>query len=152
MSTRPLRPSGALAILAAARAALRDVPDVDVASPRTATTSPTPDPVPLATAPPGGATGRNTAQQTRTFCRTNPRPAGVTPRQMMAARLLLSGHGVTAVGRQLGVHPYTVSRWKRNPLFEAELRRQVERATARNTAQQNPTRERAPARNEAEAK
>jgi hypothetical protein len=103
---------------------------------------------------------RNTAQQTRTFGKTNPPQSagGATPRQMMAARLLLAGRRVAEVAAELGVHPYTVSRWKRDPLFEAELRRQVDRvdridridrATSRNTAQQNPTRAQPSARNEA---
>ena len=69
----------------------------------------------------------------------------------MAARLLLSGRGVAEVAGELGVHPYTVSRWKRDPLFDAELRRQVERATGRNTAQQSATLRRTPPRNEANA-
>src|SRR5688572_26274936 len=95
MSTRPHPPSGALAIRAAARAAL---PEIKAATPRAPRTSPQPGP--LATPPSvplGGATGRNTAQQTRTFCRANPRRAGVTPRQMIAARLLLSGRRVAEV-------------------------------------------------------
>ena len=153
MSTKPLRPSGAKDIVAAARAALREMPAVEAWSPPTTATS-APKPLPAsapapASPPPGGATGRNPAQQTRTFVKTKPRRAGVTPRQMLAARLLLSGRGVAEVAGELGVHPYTVSRWKRDPLFEAELRRQVERATGRNTAQPGATRLRTPAQNEA---
>jgi uncharacterized protein YjcR len=100
--------------------------------------------------PPRGATGRNAAQQIRAFGKTNPpRAAGVTPRQMMAARLLLSGYAVAEVAAELGVHRYTVSRWKRDPLFDAELRRLLDHAAPRNTAQQNPARTKPPAQNEA---
>ena len=111
-----------------------------------------------------GATPRNTAQQSaRPYCKTNPlrpptsarpvpaqaapaRPAGAVasvprgplrPVQMTAARLLLAGRPVKAVAAALGMHPYTVSRWKSDPRFQAELRRQVDGATGRNTAQQN---------------
>lgn len=71
---------------------------------------------------------------------------------MTAARLLLAGRGVAEVAGELGAHPYTVSRWKRDPLFQAELRRQVERATARNAAQQEATGRQPPARNEPNVK
>ena len=67
---------------------------------------------------------------------------------MTAARLLLAGRSVVAVAAELGVHPYTVSRWKRDPGFQAELRRQVDGATGRNTAQQKPTASTPPAQNE----
>jgi uncharacterized protein YjcR len=78
----------------------------------------------------------------------------------MAARLLLSGRRASAVAEELGVHPYTVSRWKRNPLFDAELRRQAERITTktppptalpRNAAQQKPTASSPPLQNEPNA-
>ncbi len=60
------------------------------------------------------------------------------PNQLTAARLLLAGHSVSAVAASLKIHPYTLSRWKRNPAFQAELRRQTD-SLARNTAQQKPT-------------
>jgi hypothetical protein len=63
---------------------------------------------------------------------------------------LLAGMTVTEVATRMGLHPYTVTRWKRDPRFQAELRRQVSvaiarqseptaGATRRNTAQQKPT-------------
>lgn len=70
---------------------------------------------------------------------------------MTAARMLLAGHTVANVAAELGVHPYTISRWKRDPRFDAELQRQVDSATPRNTAQQNPTSRMPPARNEPNA-
>jgi len=89
-----------------------------------------------------------------------PRP--LNPRQLTAARQLLAGRSVTAVALGMGLHPYTVTRWKRDPRFQAELRRQVSvaiarqeanagGATPRNTAQQKPTFSRTPAQNEANA-
>jgi hypothetical protein len=60
------------------------------------------------------------------------------PIQLTAARLLLAGQPINAVAATLGLHPYTITRWKQNPLFQAELRRQTD-ALARNTAQQKPT-------------
>src|SRR5688500_14441868 len=74
----------------------------------------------------GGAAPRNTAQQDHAFDKTNPRQPRVPPRQMAAARLLLAGRRVMEVAAELGVHRYTVSRWKRQPGFEAEVRRQLD--------------------------
>jgi hypothetical protein len=52
------------------------------------------------------------------------RPAKpLNPNQLTAARLLLAGHSVTAVAATLGVDPYTISRWKKDPRFQSELRR-----------------------------
>lgn len=162
MSTQPLVASRALAILAAARAALKELPELGVAPPRAAATMPITGPIspsvvkPIPKAVPAATrtlTPGNTARQTRPLIQTNPRRAGgVTPRQMTAARLLLAGRRVAEVAGELGVHPYTVSRWKRDPSFEAELRRQVERATARNAAQQKPAAWHPPARNEPNAR
>lgn len=159
MSTQPLTASRALAILAAARAALKELPELGAPPTRRApVTAPSLGPVPAPVPKPGPTAPRiltpgNAAQQTRAPVRTNPRRvAGVTPRQMTAARLLLAGRRVAEVAGELGVHPYTVSRWKRDPLFEAELRRQVERATARNAAQHEPARRQPPARNEPNAR
>jgi hypothetical protein len=91
-----------------------------------------------------GATARNTAQQfplqkkgkSNPPLRTSPKP--LRPNQLTAARLLLAGHSVSTAAAALKIHPYTLSRWKRNPAFQAELRRQVD-SLARNTAQQKPT-------------
>lgn len=66
------------------------------------------------------------------------KPKPLKPRQLSAARLLLAGHSVSAAAAALHIHPYTLNRWKRYPLFHAELRRQTD-ALARNTAQQKPT-------------
>jgi hypothetical protein len=67
----------------------------------------------------------------------NPRP--LKPIQLTGARLLLQGEPTQAVAATLGVHRYTVSRWKSDPRFQAELRRQVDRAAQRNTAQHGAT-------------
>lgn len=100
-----------------------------------------------------GATARNTAQQfPPPKCKSNPPPnpnspirnprfdsnKPLRPNQLTAARLLLAGHSVSAAAASLKIHPYTLSRWKRNPAFQAELRRQTD-YLARNTAQQKPT-------------
>ncbi len=66
------------------------------------------------------------------------KPKPLKPLQLSAARLLLAGHSVIATAAALKIHPYTLSRWKRNPLFHAELRRQTD-ALARNAAQQKQT-------------
>ena len=81
--------------------------------------------------------------------RTRP-PRPLAPRQLTAARLLLAGMRVSEVAARLGVDPYTVTRWKRDPRFQAEIRRQVSVAVAKqieptpgatktNTAQRKPT-------------
>jgi hypothetical protein len=49
----------------------------------------------------------------------------LNPNQLTAARLLLAGQSVTAVAASLRVDPYTISRWKKDPRFQAELRRQI---------------------------
>jgi hypothetical protein len=109
-----------------------------------------------------GATPRNTAQQISSQTdKTNPpeaagKPGGkqrrpLAPKQLTAARLLLEGRSVSETAGMLRVHPYTVSRWKRNPRFQDELQRQVNRtisAAPRNTAQQKPTTSCSPAQNE----
>ena len=48
--------------------------------------------------------------------------------------MLLAGHYAVDVAATIGVHPYTVSRWKSDPRFQAELRRQVAHAAARDEA------------------
>ena len=81
---------------------------------------------------PHSATKTHAAPQSQPrFCKTNPpqvpkRPAKpLNPNQLTAARLLLAGHSVTAVAATLGVDPYTISRWKKDPRFQSELRRQI---------------------------
>ena len=69
--------------------------------------------------------------------RRNPRP--LKPIQLTGARLLLQGEPTGAVAMALGVHRYTVTRWKSDPRFQAELRRQVDRAALRNTAPHGAT-------------
>jgi len=76
-----------------------------------------------------------------------PRP--LNPNQLTAARLLLHGYQVRLIAEFLDLHPYTVSRWKKDPRFQAELRRQTDLGV-RHTAQQGATRN-APAQNEATA-
>jgi len=62
------------------------------------------------------------------FAKTNPNsppaPAQeLSPRQLLAARALCSGKTVGAVATMLGVARQTISRWKRDPRFHAELLR-----------------------------
>jgi Homeodomain-like domain len=47
----------------------------------------------------------------------------LSPRQLAAARLLARGHGTMRVSGRLGVNRHTIARWKRDPLFAAELQR-----------------------------
>ena len=70
----------------------------------------------------------------------------LNPNQLTAARLLLHGYQVRLIAEFLDLHPYTVSRWKRDPRFQAELRRQTDLGV-RHTAQQGATKN-APAQNE----
>ena len=51
------------------------------------------------------------------------------PRQMTAARLLPAGRGVGEGARALGGERPSVSRWKRDPAFRAELRRRAAAVT-----------------------
>ena len=98
---------------------------------------------------PHGATKTHTAPQLPTRpCKTNPprNAKPLNPNQLTAARLLLAGHSVTAVAAALRVDPYTVSRWKKDPRFQSELRYQTARlstpapygATKTHTAPQFP--------------
>lgn len=84
------------------------------------------------TTPPAqqGATPRNTAQQNRPPAQNEPTPTPCTrylpsrplkPIQRTAARLLLLGHPTSVVAQTLRIHPYTLSRWKRNPHFQSEI-------------------------------
>jgi hypothetical protein len=100
---------------------------------------------PAAAPAPHSASPRHTAQQAapRPAVKTNPAsPADRRPlkaAQLSAARLLLDGKSISAVAAELEVHRYTISRWQSDPRFQAELRRQVERAALRNTAPQRAT-------------
>jgi hypothetical protein len=70
-----------------------------------------------------------------------PRPPSdkpLNPNQLTAARLLLAGHSVNAVAASLALDPYTISRWKKDPRFQTELRLQVYLQTT-HTAPQEPT-------------
>lgn len=65
------------------------------------------------------------------MCKTNPTPlqlptppAGDLPaRQLSAARLLLQGLSSDRVAAELKTTRQTINRWRRNPLFVAEVRR-----------------------------
>jgi hypothetical protein len=46
-----------------------------------------------------------------------------TPRQHAALRILVRGHGTLRAARYVGVERHTITRWKRNPAFAAELER-----------------------------
>ena len=123
----------ASAILRAAMAAVEDVvPSVDKRS---------------------GAVPRNIAPQpSRRSDQTDPPRRPLEPRQLTAARLLLAGSSVTATARQLRVHRYTVSRWKADSRFQAELRRQVAVSAApRNLAPRKDAYSQPPASNKATA-
>jgi hypothetical protein len=45
------------------------------------------------------------------------------PRQVMAARVLLSGMGTVQASARLGVERHAIWRWKKDPRFQAEVRR-----------------------------
>jgi hypothetical protein len=92
---------------------------------------------PRHTAPPGATTGARPIVKTKPPVPTDRRPLKAI--QLSAARLLLDGKSVTEVAAELEVHRYTISRWQSDPRFQAELRRQVERAALRNTAPQRAT-------------
>lgn len=49
----------------------------------------------------------------------------VTPLKIRAVRLLLAGRRVGEVASALGVCRHTVSRWQKQPAFQAEARRQM---------------------------
>ena len=98
---------------------------------------------------PQGAAPRNTAPPvSRPNCKPDPPPPATArgnPKplkaiQLTAARLLLEGKATGEVAKELGVHRWTVSRWQTDPRFQAELRRQVERAAQRHAAQQSAKR------------
>jgi hypothetical protein len=52
----------------------------------------------------------------------------ITPLKIRAVRLLLAGGRVGQVASALGVSRHTVSRWQKEPAFQAEARRQVDAA------------------------
>jgi hypothetical protein len=59
----------------------------------------------------------------------------LNPNQISAARMLLEGCSVTDTAAALGVNRYTITRWKADPRFQNELRRQVSVTTARHENQ-----------------
>ena len=63
--------------------------------------------------------------------------AVVTPQQILAVRLLMTGTGVIEPARQVGVCRHTIRRWIRTPVFQAEARRQ---AAALGAQRKNPPR------------
>jgi len=56
----------------------------------------------------------------------SPRP--LTADQLRAARLLLAGQSTNAVAAALSLNRHTIGKWKRLPLFQAELRRLLDDA------------------------
>ncbi|MDB5319857.1 MAG: beta-glucosidase-like glycosyl hydrolase [Phycisphaerales bacterium] len=80
---------------------------------------------------PERATKTHTAPQLQRQLRKSnpPRPPSnkpLHPNQLSAARLLLAGHRVKDVASVLHVDPYTVTRWKKDPRFQSELRYQTD--------------------------
>ena len=65
----------------------------------------------------------------REMARTNPNPRALSDVQLAALRLIVNGFGSVGVARRLGVNHHTVSRWKRDPQFAAELDRLRMRVT-----------------------
>jgi hypothetical protein len=59
----------------------------------------------------------------------------LNPNQISAARMLLEGRSITDTAIALGVNRYTITRWKADPRFQSELRRQVSVTTARHENQ-----------------
>ena len=55
--------------------------------------------------------------------RTAAHHTDLEPRQILAARLLVSGMGVSDVAAAVGVKRHAVGRWKRDPVFCEEVRR-----------------------------
>jgi hypothetical protein len=47
---------------------------------------------------------------------------GVSPRQVLAARMLIEGRLGKDVAAEIGVSPETISRWRHRPEFEALMR------------------------------
>jgi len=55
----------------------------------------------------------------------------LSPRQLAAARLLVTGKSVVCAAQMLEIDPRTIFRWKRCPKFQAEVRSQVDALTAK---------------------
>src|SRR5262245_50874178 len=53
-------------------------------------------------------------------------PTGLSPRQVLAARMMGRGLGVVGVARRLGIHRRTVARWKLLAAFQDEIQRALE--------------------------
>jgi hypothetical protein len=121
------RPPPSTALLRAAQEALRtSVAAVPVL--KATTTTPTapqaPPASPPAEVPPALKKDRPSQRP--------PRP--LNPNQISAARLLLAGTSVTETADAIGVNRYTITRWKADPRFQNELRRQASATEARERA------------------
>jgi hypothetical protein len=104
---------------------------------------------------PHSATSRHNAPHPNpSFCQTNPTPPAqprstwpLSHRQLLALQFLAAGHTLTATAAALRLHRYTLTRWLKNPLFQAHLERRlagpihlhVTSATKRHTAPQSAT-------------
>lgn len=51
----------------------------------------------------------------------------LTPQQRLAIQLLCDGNGMTAVASEVGVDVSTVTRWKKDPYFQTEYKRESQR-------------------------
>jgi len=63
--------------------------------------------------------------------KTNPIPPAsrhksLSPGQLAAISLLLAGYSVAAIARKMATSERTIFRWKRDPRFDAEIRRRAE--------------------------
>lgn len=58
----------------------------------------------------------------------------LTPRQSLAAVLLIGGRSVAKTARDMGLARSTVQRWKREPAFIAELARRCEQLVPKSLA------------------
>jgi len=88
--------------------------------------------LPLPTfAAPERATSRHISPQNPPPAQNEPTPAPprrrhpLKPIQFTAARLLLLGHTSSVVAQTLRINRYTLTRWKQDPRFRAELDRQL---------------------------
>jgi DNA-binding CsgD family transcriptional regulator len=78
---------------------------------------PTPPPDPARQTVPNSANARHPEPPRK----TNP-PRPLTPAQLRAAHLLVTGHSTTAIAATLQINRHTLAKWKRHPLFQQELR------------------------------
>jgi len=71
--------------------------------------------------------------------KTNPIPLAsrrksLSPGQLAAISMLLTGHSVAAVARRMAISKRTLFRWKLQPEFDAEIRRRAEALGSRLTS------------------